>query len=56
MHKPRDMPLKRFTERLTGIKNLLPLFPGSDESEKMTPEELNEILLHAVPKRWAKKS
>ena len=56
MRKPRSMPFKNFAARLTEMNNFLPLFPGSEASKKMETEELNEILLHAVPNAWAKKS
>ena len=38
------------------MNNFLPLFPGSDASKKMEMEDLNEILLHAVPNGWAMQS
>ena len=50
MRKPCDMYSKRFTEQITEINNFLPLFPGSDRTKKITVEEINEIILHAVPK------
>ena len=49
IRKPRSMTLKRFAARLTVMNYFLPLFPGSDASNKMEMEELNEILLRAVP-------
>ena len=52
MRKPWDISLKRFTTRLTELKNYLLLFPGSSADKKMPPEELNKILLHAVPNGW----
>ena len=54
MRKPHDMSCKRFAARLTEFNNFLLVFPGSDTTKKMPTEELNEILLHAVPKNWAK--
>ena len=48
------MLFKHFTERLTEINNFLNLFPGLDTTKKVTPEELNEILLHTVTNGWAK--
>ena len=36
------------------MNNFLPLFPGSDITKKMMPEDLNKILLHAVTNSWAK--
>ena len=56
MRKPQIMAFKRFAARLTEINNFLPLFPGSDASKKMEMENLNEILLHAVPNGWTKQS
>ena len=55
MHKPHNMPFKRFTAGLMEIKKNLPLLPGEYISKKMHPEELNEILPHAVPNGWSKK-
>ena len=56
MLKPRRMTFKSFAARLTETNNFLPLFPGLDNSKKMEIEELNKILLHAVPNVQAKKS
>ena len=36
--------------------NYLPLFLGSSNAKKMDPEELNEILLHAVPNSWERQA
>ena len=49
MRTPQSMTFKHFAARLMEMNNFLPLFPGSDASEKMEMEELNKILLHAVP-------
>ena len=56
MRKPCDMPFKRFDAQLTEINNFLPLFPGPEASKRMTTKELNEILLHLLPKERAKQS
>ena len=56
IRKPSDMPLKHFVAQLTKINNFLPLFPGSDASKNIPPEELNEIILHAVPNGWENQS
>ena len=48
MCKPCHIIFKRFTAQLTEINNFIPLFPGSDASNNMPPEEFNEILLHEV--------
>ena len=45
-----------FTSKLTKINKLLPLFPRSDASKNLPPEELNETLPQVVPNGWAKKS
>ena len=34
------------------INNLLPIFPISDATNKMPPEEINGMLLRAVPNGW----
>ena len=54
MCKPREIIFKQFSARLTELNNYLTLFLGLSASNKMPPEELNEILLHAVPSGWAK--
>ena len=54
--KHQSMTLKRFGARLTEINNFLPIFPGSDASNKMEAGELNNIILHKVPNVWTKKS
>ena len=36
--------------------NFIPIFPGSDASKKVPPEELKKKILHEVPNRWAKES
>ena len=56
LRKPQSMTLKCFAARLTEINKLPPLLTGSDASKKMEMEDLNEIILHAVPNGWAKKS
>ena len=56
IRKPQITTFKRFAERLTEMNNFLPLFPGSESSKKMEMEDLNDILLHAVPTGWAKQS
>ena len=56
MRKPPDLPFKRFDARLTGLNNYLPIFPGSNASNNMSPEELNEIILQTVLNVWSKKS
>ena len=38
------------------LNNYLPLFPGSSATSKIHPEELNEIILQAVLKGWAKQA
>ena len=47
---------KRFSARLTELNNYPPLFPGSSANKKMALEELDEILLHAVPNGCAKQA
>ena len=56
MRKPRDLPFKRFAARLTEINNYQTLFPVSNAAKKITPEELNNILLHSVLNGWAKQA
>ena len=38
------------------LNNYLSFFPRSRASNNMSPEELNEILLHAVPNGWAEQA
>ena len=54
MHKPQDIPFKCFSTRITELNNYLPLFLRYSTTKKIPPEELNEILLNAVPNGWAK--
>ena len=56
MRKPQSMTFKRFAARFTEMNNFLQLFPGLDVTKMMTHEELNRILLHAVPNEWGKQS
>ena len=56
MRKPQDLPFKRFEARLTELNNFLPLLPGSSGSKKISPEELNEIILRVVPKGCVKQA
>ena len=53
MRKPRDITCKRFSARLAELNNYFPLFPVSNASNKMPPEDLNAILLHVVLNGWA---
>ena len=56
IHKSCDILFKRFAERLTEIHNFHPLLPISEATKKVPPEDLNYILLHAVPSRWDKQA
>ena len=56
MSKSQSMTLIRFAVRLTEINNVLPLFPGTETSKKIPPEDLNKILLHTVPNARANQS
>ena len=38
------------------LNNYLPLFPVSIESNNISPEYINEILLHIILNGWANKS
>ena len=54
MWKPRGILFKRFASRLVELNNYFPIFPGSRAAKKISPEELNKILLHTVPNSWEK--
>ena len=56
MRRSRVLQFNIFAARRTELNNYLPLFLGSIVANKMYPEELNEILIHAVPNSWARKS
>ena len=56
MCKPRDIPSKHFSARLKELNKYLTLFSGSSTTNKIPPEELNKILLHAIPNGWAKQA
>ena len=56
MRKPQDIPFKIFAARLTELNIYLPLLPGSSAAKKIYSEELKNILLHAVPNLWGKKT
>ena len=49
MRKPQGVTFKKFAAQLPETNNFLTLFPGSDATKKITPEELNEIILYVVP-------
>ena len=55
MSTPQSLLFNSFAARLTEIKKYL-FFPVSIEANNMPPEELNYILLHAVPDGWVKQS
>ena len=50
----KNISTRMITIQLIEINNLVPILPGSDATKKMFPEELNEILLRAVPNGWSK--
>ena len=52
IRKPQDTPFKRLATRLTELNIYLPLFPGYSGAKKMPPEDLNEIMLHALQNGW----
>ena len=47
---------KRFAACQTELNNYLPIFPVSSAAKKIPPEDINNILLHAVPNGWAKQA
>ena len=49
MKKPCTLLMKRLADCLTDLNNYLPYFPGYSNYRKMEEEELNDILLHAIP-------
>ena len=55
-HIPCGLHFKRFSVQRTEINHYLSLLPGSRDAKKITPEEINEILIHAVPSIWANQS
>ena len=56
MKKPWDILFKRFAARLTELNKNLPLLPGSSATKNINPEELNKIILQAVPKSRGKQA
>ena len=50
------MTFNRFAPSFTEMNNFLPIFPVLNFSNKMTHEDLSEILLRAVTNAWAKQS
>ena len=55
MRKTQDLPFKCFAAQQMEINNCLPLFPGLVDAKNISPEELNEILLHIIPNSWVNK-
>ena len=49
----KGVKLQQFAAKIQELNNLLPKFPGSDESRNIPQEELNKILLHDVPHGWS---
>ena len=56
MLKPQSMTFKSSDATWMEMNNFFPLFPGLDVTKKMTHEDLNDILLYAVPNEWEKQS
>ena len=56
MRKPQDIQFKIFVAQLTQLNNYLPLFPVLGAVKRMDPEELNDILLLAVPNPWSRQA
>ena len=56
MCKPWDLTFKIFDTQLIKLNKYLLILPGSSAPKKIPPKELNEILLHAVPKDFAKQA
>ena len=56
MRKPRDIQLNRFASRLTELNKYLTIFPGTNNTKNMVPEELNEILLQSTLSSWARQA
>ena len=56
MRKHRYLQLKIFAAQLMELKKYISLLPGSSNAKKIDPEDLNEIVLHSVPKSWARQA
>ena len=56
MHKSQDPLFKRFSSQLMLLNSYLPPLHESSDANKMAPENLNKIILHADPNVWAKQS
>ena len=54
MRKPQDLPFKPLTACFTQLNNYPPLFLESKSNKRIPPDNLNNILLHAVPNSWGK--
>ena len=56
MRKPQIISFERLSAWLIETNKYLLLIPGLIEDNKISSEELNKILLYAVPNEWLKQS
>jgi hypothetical protein len=56
MRKPANMKVREYVSNIMHINNAeIPwLYPFKGDSQKLTGDELKDILIHAVPKSWIK--
>jgi hypothetical protein len=56
MRKPKELSIRKYVAAAGRLNNSLPVFPNSKESDKITPQEILEILEWSIPKSWRTKS
>ena len=56
MMKPHVILMNIFYTQLTQLNSYLPLLHVSENTKKMMEEDINEILMHAVPVVWLKQA
>ena len=55
MKKPKELSIRKYVAAVGRLNNSLPVFPNGKESDKITPQEILEILEWSIPESWRTK-
>jgi hypothetical protein len=55
MKKPKELSIRKYVAAAGRLNNSLLVFPNGKESDKITPQEILEILEWSIPESWRTK-
>ena len=56
MSRPRELKVRRYTDRLIYINDYLYAYPGEKAKDNIIDTELSKILLNSMPNGWSKQA